>query len=219
MRKIRVLLADDHHLVSKGLQALLSYESDIQVVGQAVDGREAMKLVEELDPDVLVIDLEMPSMSGLEALRQLKKRGDAVRVIVLTMHKESKYIVQVLRAGAAGYILKDAAVSDLVNGIRTAHAGDVFLSPPVSTRLVAGLLENSNDDIFASPVDGLTDREREVLQLVGEGRQRQEIASILCLSPKTVDTHRANLMRKLGAGDNATLVRIAIQHGLVPLNA
>ncbi|NLE43543.1 MAG: response regulator transcription factor [Chloroflexi bacterium] len=219
MHKIRVLLADDHNLITKGLQALLNYEPDIQVLGQALDGREAMRLVEELKPDVLVIDLEMPGMSGLEALRQLKKRGDSVRVVVLTMHKETKYIVQVLRAGAAGYILKDAAVADLVNGIRTAYAGDVFLSPPVSTRLVAGLIDNTNIDTLISPVDALTDREREVLQLIGEGRQRQEIANILCLSPKTVDTHRANLMRKLGAGDNATLVRLAIQHGIVSLDS
>ncbi len=218
MQKIRVVLADDHHLVRKGFRALLDQEPDIEVVGEAVDGREAMRLVEQLRPDVLVMDLEMPGMSGLVAVRQLKSRHSPVRVLVLTMHKETRYILQVLQAGAAGYILKDAAVSDLADGIRTAHQGEVFLSPPVSTRVVVGLVGQLAEKGAFSPLDLLTDREQEVWQLLAEGHARREIAARLYISPKTVDTHRANLMRKLGTENDATLVRLAVRYGLVPLD-
>jgi len=215
MRRIRVVLADDHHLVRKGFRALLSQEPDIEVVGEAADGREAMLLVERLHPDVLVMDLEMPGMSGLEAARQLKRRRSPVRVLVLTVHREVQHILRVLRAGVAGYILKDDAVSELVEGIRTVCQGEVFLSPPVSTRVVVSLLDRVAEEELTSPLDLLTEREREVLQLIAEGQARREIARRLCISPKTVDTHRSNLMRKLGARDNATLVRLAVQYGLV----
>jgi DNA-binding NarL/FixJ family response regulator len=219
VRKIRVLLADDHYLVAKGLQALLSREPDIEVVGTAADGREALQLVESARPDVLVIDLEMPGMSGLEALRQLQRRGSPVRSLVLTQHKERHQVLQVLRAGAVGYILKDAAVTDLLTGIRAACAGNLFLSAPISNWLLAGLLEHVSEEELRSPVDALTEREREVWQLICEGRSRQEIAEILTVSPKTVDAHRANLMRKLGAEDTAALLRLAIRYGIVSMDS
>ena len=219
MNKIRVVLADDHHLVRKGFRALLDPEPDIEVVGEAVDGREAMELVEALRPDVLVMDLEMPGMSGMEAARRIRAKRWPVRILVLTMHKDSQYILQVLRTGALGYILKDAAVLDLVEGIRTVHRGEVYLSPAVSTQVVGGLLDRLElGEAAASPLDALTDREREVWQLIAEGHSRREIARRLYISPKTVDTHRSNLMRKLGVRDEVSLIRLAIRYGLVPLD-
>jgi DNA-binding NarL/FixJ family response regulator len=214
MGKIRVVLADDHGLVRRGFQALLSHEPDIEVVGQAEDGREAMRLVDRERPDVLVMDLEMPGMMGIEAARQLAKRGSLVRVLILTMHNDLEHILQVLRAKAAGYVLKDGSVSDLVEGIRTVHRGEVYLSPAISTRVVMHLLERPIEDEYVSPLEALTDREREVLQLIAEGKSRKAIAEMMTISPKTVDAHRANLMRKLEAEDNAALVRLAIRHGI-----
>ena len=217
MERIRVVIADDHHLVRKGFRALLDQEPDIEVVGEAVGGREALNLVEQLRPDVLVIDLEMPGMSGLEAVRRLKSQQRPLRILVLTMHKDTERILQALRAGAVGYILKDGAVSDLVNGIRTVYQEEVFLSPTISTRVVAGLLDLLETTAVTSPMDTLTDREREVLQLIAEGHARREIADRLYISPKTVDTHRANIMGKLGVKNDAALVRLAVRYGLVSL--
>jgi len=212
--KIRVVLADDHQLVRKGLCALLNQEADIQVVGEAADGRQAMRLLETTDVDVLVTDLEMPGMSGLEAARQIKERRLPVRVLVLTMHKETEAVLQVIRAGVAGYIVKDAAVSELVEGIRTVYRGETYLSPAIASRVVTRLLELTAEQAEISPVDRLTEREREIWQLIAEGKRRQEIAERLCISPKTFDTHRANLMRKLDAEDNAALVRLAVRYGI-----
>ncbi len=212
--KIRVVLADDHQLVRKGLCALLNQEADIQVVGEAADGRQAMRLLETTDADVLVTDLEMPGMSGLEAARQIKERRLPVRVLVLTMHKETEAVLQVIRAGVAGYIVKDAAVSELVEGIRTVYRGETYLSPAIASRVVTRLLELTAEQAEISPVDRLTEREREIWQLIAEGKRRQEIAERLCISPKTFDTHRANLMRKLDAEDNAALVRLAVRYGI-----
>jgi DNA-binding NarL/FixJ family response regulator len=215
--QVRVVIADDHHLVRKGFRALLEHEPDIEVVAEAVDGREAMQQVERFRPDVLIMDLQMPGMSGLEAVHQLRGQESPVRVLVLTMHKDAERILQVLRAGAAGYILKDSAVSDLVEGIRTVARGEVFLSPAVSTRVVTDLIDLLDSTEITSPLDMLTDREREVLQLIAEGNARRDIAELLYISPKTVDTHRSNLMGKLGARSEADLVRVAIRHGLVSL--
>jgi DNA-binding NarL/FixJ family response regulator len=218
MKKIRVVLADDHQMVRKGFRALLEKEADIQVMGEAEDGREAMQLVEQMRPDVLVMDLEMPGMPGLEAVRQLKKRSTAVRILILTMHRQTNTILQALWNGAAGYALKDAAVTDLIEGIRTVYHGEVFLSPTIATQVVTRLMEGLREEEIASPLDLLTDREREVLVLIAEGYARQETAEKLSVSPKTVDTHRANLMRKLDLNNDAALVRLAVRYGLVPLD-
>lgn len=218
VRRIRVVLADDHLLVRKGFRALLSQEPDIEVVGEAGDGREAMRLVDGLHPDVLVMDLEMPGMSGLEAVRLLGKRRYPVRVLVLTMHKDAERILQVLRAGVCSYILKDGAVSDLAAGIRAVSQGEVFLSREVSTQVTGGVLDRLVTEGASSLLETLSGREREILQLIAEGNTRREIATLLCISPKTVDTHRANLMRKLRVKDDAALVRLAIRHGLVSPN-
>ncbi len=213
--KIRVVLADDHHLVRKGFRALLEREADIEVVGEAADGREAMQIAEQSHADVLVTDLEMPGMSGLEALRQIKERRLPLRVLVLTLHRDAEHILPVIRAGAAGYVLKDAAPAELVEGIRSASRGEVYLSPAVSCLVVTKLLDLLDKEETTSPIDTLTAREREIWQLIAEGRSRREIAELLSISPRTFDIHRANLMQKLNVTDNAALVRLAIQHGIV----
>ena len=218
MAKISVVLADDHEMVRQGFRALLEKEMDFQVVGEAEDGREAMLLVERLHPDVMVMDLEMPGMSGMEAIRQLKKRGTTTRILILTMHRQTNTILQALWNGAAGYALKDAAVTDLIEGIRTVYQGEVFLSPSIATQVVTRLMEGLREEEIASPLDLLTDREREVLMLIAEGFNRQEIADKLSVSPKTVDTHRANLLRKLDLNNDAALVRLALRYELVPLD-
>ena len=218
MTKISVVLADDHEMVRQGFRALLEKEMDFQVVGEAEDGREAMLLVERLHPDVMVMDLEMPGMSGMEAIRQLKKRGTTTRILILTMHRQTNTILQALWNGAAGYALKDAAVTDLIEGIRTVYQGEVFLSPSIATQVVTRLMEGLREEEIASPLDLLTDREREVLMLIAEGFNRQEIADKLSVSPKTVDTHRANLLRKLDLNNDAALVRLALRYELVPLD-
>ncbi|MBN1314595.1 MAG: response regulator transcription factor [Anaerolineales bacterium] len=217
MKKIQVILADDHRIVRKGCRALLNEENDIQVVGEATDGREALQLVDKLHPDVLVTDLQMPGMQGLEAIRRLKQSGSPVGVLVLTMHKDTESILRALRGGAAGYVLKDAAVSDLVQGIRTVYQGEIFLSPSIATQVITRLMEGLGDEDITSPLELLTDREREILQLLAEGRSRQEISDLLSVSPKTVDSHRANLMNKLDLNNEAALVRFAARYGLISL--
>lgn len=218
MKKIRVVLADDHRIVRKGCRALLDEEHDIEVVGEAEDGREAVELVSQLKPDVLITDLQMPGMQGQEAIRRLKQIDSPVGILVLTMHKETESVLRALRAGAAGYVLKDATVSDLVQGIRTVYQGEIFLSPSIATQVVTRLMEGLVDDTNSSPLDLLTDREREILQLLAEGKTRQEVSELLSVSPKTVDSHRANLMSKLELNNEAALVRFAARYGLITLD-
>lgn len=216
MTRIRVVLADDHQLVRKGLHALLDHEPDIQVVGEAADGQEAIALVEKTGADVLVTDLEMPGMSGLETVRQIRRRRLPARVLVLTMYKDVDHILQAIRAGVSGYLPKDAAVSELAAGIRAAFRGEIYLSPAISTSVIVTLQELLMAEGAPSPLDTLTDREREVWQLIAEGYKRQEIAQRLHISPKTFDAHRANLLQKLNAKNNAALVQLAVRYGIIP---
>lgn len=212
--KIRVLLADDHTIVRQGLRALLDAEPDIEVVGEAGDGWEAIQQAEILEPDVALMDITMPRLSGLEATRRLRKLLPKVRILVLTVHSNEEYVREILLAGAAGYILKEAAVGELVSAVRAVAGGDSFLSPPVSKILVEDLTRGrkwTGDTVF----DTLTAREREVLQLIGEGHTNQEIADILAISIKTVETHRAQLRRKLNIHDRAGLIHYAIRKRLV----
>lgn len=213
--KIRVILADDHHLVRKGFRALLAPESDIEIVGEALDGLTALQLVERSHPDVLVIDLEMPGMTGMEAIRRLPKLRAAPRVLVLSMYKDTEHILAAITAGAAGYILKDAAVDDLLSGIRALAAGESFFSPAISQRIVIYLQTHVPSAEQQTPVEQLTLRERELFQLLAEGYSRQDIAARLHISPKTVDTHRANLLRKLAVESDADLVRLALKYGFI----
>ena len=207
---IRVLLADDHALVRDGLRAVLAREADIEVVGEAADGREALAVAETTKPDVAVLDLSMPLLNGLDAARQLAARDRGPRTILITMHAEDRYVLEALRAGAHGYVLKKQAVADLVRAIREVAAGRVYLSPGVGAAVAAAIRAGG-----PLPEDGLTPREREVLQLVAEGKTTKEIAAILNVSVKTADAHRTRLMQKLDIHDIAGLTRCAIRLGLI----
>lgn len=207
---IRVLLADDHTIVREGLRALLAKEADFQVVAEAGDGHEALRLAKETRPDVAAMDLSMPLLNGLDAARQMAAWAQGPRTILLTMHAEDSYVLEALRAGVRGYVLKKQAGADLVRAIREAVAGGVYLSPGVSA-VIAGAIR------FPGPLpeESLTAREREVLQLVAEGKTTKEIGTILGVSTKTADAHRTRLMQKLDIHDIAGLTRYAIRSGLI----
>jgi two-component system response regulator NreC len=212
-RKIRVLLADDHAVLRAGLKALLNAEPDLEVVGEAADGEEVVQRASHLRPDVIVMDIQMPRMSGLEATRTLKARNVASKVLILTMHAESQYLLPLLEAGGSGYVLKSGADTELIEAIRTVHRGEVFLYPAAAKLLVEGYLERSAKD--EDPFDGLTEREREVLKFVAEGYSGTEIAERLVISPKTVDTYRERIMQKLGLRHRWELVRYALRKGML----
>jgi DNA-binding NarL/FixJ family response regulator len=209
---IRVLLADDHAMLRDGLKALLSASPDIHVAAEAGNGREAVRLALELRPDVMVMDLSMPDLNGIEAARLLRDKLPAVRVVILSMHSSSEHVFRALDAGAAGYLLKEAAGTELATAVRRVHAGRSYLSSALAGLDVAG----QGTQRQGSPLNSLSTRERQVLQLVVEGRSSAEIAVIVSLSRKTVETYRSRLMKKLGVADVASLVKFAIQHGLTP---
>jgi DNA-binding NarL/FixJ family response regulator len=213
MKKIRVLLAEDHTIVRKGLRSLLEDEANIQVVGEAEDGREAVRMTQELLPDVVLMDISMPGLSGLEATRQIKERFPEVNVLVLTRHANEEYVLQILQAGASGYVVKKAAPAELMLAIQAVYRGDSFLSPAISREVIEEYTRRAG----ANDYDRLTDREREVLQLIAEGRSNREIAELLHVSMKTVENHRANLMDKLGLRSVAELTRYAIRKGIISL--
>ncbi len=207
---IRVLLADDHAIVREGLRALLSREPDMQVVAEAGDGREALRLAQETQPDVATMDLSMPLLNGLEAARQMAAWDRGPRPILLTVHGEDRYVLEALRAGVRGYVLKKQAAADLVRAIREVVGGSVYLSPGISA-VVADAVRSP----VPLPEDSLTAREREVLQLVAEGKSTKEISAILGVSIKTADAHRTRLMQKLDIHDIAGLTRYAIRQGMI----
>lgn len=210
---IRVLLADDHTVLRAGLRALLDREPDMQVVGEAATGEEAVERVEALRPDVVVMDLSMPGAGGLEATRQVSALGYETRVLVLTVHAEEEYLLPVLEAGGSGYVTKTSADEDLTQAIRTVARGDVFLYPSAATLLLRGF--NAKSERGRDPVQRLTEREREVLALTVEGFSSSEIGRKLFISPKTVDTYRARIMEKLDLHHRSELVRFALQTGLL----
>jgi DNA-binding NarL/FixJ family response regulator len=210
---IRVVVADDHHLVRQGIRALLEKADDIQVVGEAGDGQEAIDLVEKLSPDVLVLDIAMPRMDGLQATERVGLLGLGTRVVILSMYGDKTLVRRALRRGARGYLLKHAVTEELLLAIRAAIRGEVYLSPEISKSVVADFLQTETEE--AQPAERLTPRELEVLQLVVEGNTNRAIAGILHVSVKTVEKHRANLMAKLEVNDLAGLVRVAIREGLV----
>ena len=212
--KTQILLADDHQVVIDGLKALLSGEPDMQVIGQATDGLQVLPRVLELKPEVLVLDLMMPGLGGLEVARQMRDRAPQTKVIVLSMHANDAYVVEALRNGAAGYVLKQADARALIDAIRAVRGGARYLSPPLSEEK----LERWQLDAKAAPLDlydTLSTREREVLQLAAEGLTSAEIGTRLTIGKRTVETHRANLQRKLGVKTQADLVRFAVKKGLV----
>lgn len=214
---IRVLLVDDHTLFREGLRALLAAESDISVVGEAADGREAVEKVEALAPDLVLMDIVMPRMDGLEATARIKQRHPAVRVLILSMYDDEEYVQEAIQAGASGYLLKGTAADDLIVAIREVHAGSSFLNPAVAAKLIEDYVRRVRGGQDATPEDPLTAREREVLKLIVEGNTNREIADVLCLSRKTVESHRANIMRKLGLHDVTELVKYALRTGLITL--
>jgi two-component system, NarL family, response regulator NreC len=216
MSRTTLVLADDHPVVRQGLRALLEAEPGFHIVGEADDGVAAAQLAERLKPDVLLVDVMMPGLNGLEVTRQVRQRCPWTRVIVLSMHANEAYVLEALRHGAAGYVLKESSTAELVQAVRTVVAGRRHLSPPLSERAIEAYAQKA----APSPLDiyeTLTTREREVLQMAAEGRRNSEIAARLAISPRTAETHRTHLMRKLGLHNQADLIRYALRRGLVPL--
>jgi two-component system response regulator NreC len=214
---IRVLLADDHTIVREGVRLCLEAFGDIAVVAEAEDGQEAVQLSVQLRPDVAVVDLTMPRLNGVEAIRQIKRDVPETEVVVLSVHDSEAYVVQALRAGAAGYVLKRNAATELAAAIRAAHDGQAYLHPAVARRVIDDYLSriHASEDSVSEPHERLTPREREVLQLAAEGHTTRAIAGLLCLSTKTVEHHRASVMTKLGLHGQTELVKYAIRAGLV----
>ncbi len=212
---LRVLLAEDHTIVRKGLRSLLEGEAGIEVIGEAEDGREAIEKVQQLLPDVVLMDITMPGLNGLEATRQIKKRFPEVKVVILTVHANEEYIFQILRAGASGYVVKRAAPTELLSAIRAAYRGDSFLSPSISRKVIEEYVRQADAMAEKDSYDKLTNREREVLQLIAEGHSNREIAELLHISVKTVETHRAHLMDKLDIHSTAGLTQYAMRKGVI----
>jgi two-component system, NarL family, response regulator NreC len=213
---LTIVLADDHPIVRQGLRALLEAEPGWSVIGEAGDGLQAVELVERLKPGVLVADLMMSGINGLEVARQVSQRCPQTRVVILSMHANEAYVMEALRNGAAGYVLKDSSAGDLVHALREVGVGRHYLSPPLSERAIAAYIERAGQAAM-DPYDSLTNREREILQLAAEGYNNQEIAERLTISPRTAETHRANLMRKLALRNQTDLVRYALRRGILPL--
>lgn len=211
---IRLLLVDDHAVVRTGLRMLLDNEDDIEIAGEAGTGHEALQMVERLQPDMVVMDIGLPDMTGIEVTRQIKQQWPQVAVVALTIHEDEEYFFQMLQAGANGYVPKRAAPEELLTALRTAAAGGVYLYPSLAKLLVRDYLSGEREAAPAA-VDGLTDREQEVLAHLAEGASNQEIADTLNISPKTVARHRENLMRKLNLHSRADLVKYAIRKGII----
>jgi two-component system response regulator NreC len=215
MQKIRILVVDDHTIVRDGICALLGLAGDMEVVGEAANGREALEMVKKLMPDVVLMDIAMPVMGGLEATRRIRKEFPKVKVLALTQYDDKAYVFPVIEAGACGFISKTAASSELASGIRSVHRGDSFLSPSVARFLVEDYQQVAGMKGGQDPYEQLTDREREVLKLAAEGYTTQEIADMLVLSPKTVEGHKTNLMAKLDIHNRTELVKYALRKGII----
>jgi two-component system response regulator NreC len=210
MKRTRILLVDDHAVVRQGFKMILDAQADMQIVGEAANGREAVDLAEQLRPDIVVMDVAMPELNGIEATRRVIAADSHIRVIALSMHKDSVYVREILRAGARGYLLKDSGADDLVKAIRAVASGESYLSPAVSNAVLDDYRKH-----VTNPIDLLTSREREVLQMLAEGKTNKEIAVVLNLSVYTVDAHRGRIMEKLNLHSINELVRFALRNGLI----
>jgi DNA-binding NarL/FixJ family response regulator len=210
MKKIRILLADDHAVVRQGFKMILGAQSDMEIVAEAGNGREAVEAAEKLRPDIVVMDVAMPELNGIEATRRITEASPHTRVLALSMHKDSVYVREILRAGARGYLLKDSPAGDLVSAVRAVASGEGYLSPAVSNAVLDDYRRH-----VTNPIDLLTSREREVLQMLAEGKTNKEIAGVLSLSVYTVDAHRGRIMEKLNLHSINELVRFAVRNGLI----
>jgi DNA-binding NarL/FixJ family response regulator len=211
---IGVFLADDHAVVRDGLRFLLEAQNDITVTGEAADGREAVRSVQQNSPNVVVMDIAMAGLNGIDATQQIRETCPSTQVVILSMHANSEYIFRALKAGALGYVLKESAGNELVEAVRTAHRGRRFLSRRITETVIDDYVSHHNVPFGPTPMDRLSAREREILQLVAEGQSSSKIAETLFLSVKTVETYRSRLMQKLGIKDIPSLVKFAIKHGL-----
>lgn len=210
MEKIKVLLAEDHTIVREGIKSLLASQGNISIVGEASDGREAVEMARRLLPDLVIMDISMPLLNGLEATRQIREKLPQCKILVLTVHDNREYVHQILKAGASGYLVKKTAASTLFEAIQAVYQGEAFFSPSISKILMEDFIEKRGED-----EEPLSPREREILQLVAEGRSNKEISEILCLSVKTIESHKENIKRKLGIQDHAGMIKYAIRKGLV----
>ena len=211
-----ILLADDHRIVRQGLRALLEAEVDLHLAGETGDGLEAVQLAEQLQPDVIVLDLMMPGLNGLEATRRIKSCCPKTHIVILSMHTDEGYVLEALRNGASGYVLKDSSADDLVRAVREVVAGRRYLSPPLSERAIEAYTRKAQETSLDA-YEKLTNREREVLHLAAEGHSSTEIAERLSISSRTVETHRANMMRKLDLRSQTDLIRYALKRGIIPM--
>jgi two-component system response regulator NreC len=218
MDKIRVLVTEDHVIVREGLRAILDSQPDIQVAGEATNGLEAIKQNEELKPDIILMDISMPEMNGLDATRRIKQAHPEVKILALTMHEGDEYFFEALQAGASGYFVKGGSSAELLGALRALAQGDVYISPTMTKKLLSDYLRRAKTGQDKEVYTGLTGREKEILKLVAEGRNNQDIAEKLFLSPSTVQTHRANIMAKLGLHSRTELVKYALRHGMIVLD-
>jgi len=213
--KSKIVLAEDHTILREGLKSLLSSSQDFEVIGEAGDGREAIRCVEKLKPDLILIDLSMPRMNGMEAIREIRRLSKEVRILVLTVHKSEEYILATFKAGADGYVLKEATHEELLMAIKSVLKGKSYISPEISEKVLEGYLEGRKRLKSQTSWETLTSREREILKLIAEGYKNKEIAQELCISVKTVEKHRSNLMEKLNLHNVQALTAFAIEKGLV----
>jgi two-component system response regulator NreC len=217
MKKIRVLLAEDHTIVRQGIAALLGTESDMEVVGEASNGLEAIELAKKLSPEVILMDIGMRQLNGLEATREIKRLFPSMKILVLTMHENEEWIFQILKAGASGYLIKDSAMTDLTSALRAVYQGDSYLSPSISKRVIEEYIRKAESGEKKGVEDLLSGREREILQLIAEGNSIPQISNLLCISKKTVEAHKTHIMEKLNIRDKVGLIKYAIRTGLTKL--
>jgi DNA-binding NarL/FixJ family response regulator len=210
-QKVRIVIAEDHTILREGLKSLLSSNPDFEIIGEAEDGREAIRCVEKFKPDLILMDLSMPRINGLDAIKEIKKRFSETKILVLTVHKTEEYILATLKSGADGYILKDSTHAELVLAVKNVLSGKHYISPGISEKVIEGYLEGKKTLKRKSSWETLTQREREILKLIAEGYKNKEIGDYLCISPKTVEKHRANLMEKLDLHNIQALTTFAIE--------
>ena len=217
MKKIRVLLAEDHTIVRQGIAALLAVENDMEVVGEASSGLEAIELAKKLGPDVILMDIGMRQLNGLEATREIKRLYPSMKILVLTMYDNEEWIFQILKAGASGYLIKDSAMTDLSSALRAVYQGDSYLSPSISKMVIEEYIRKAELGEKKGVEDLLSGREREILQLIAEGNSVPQISNLLCISKKTVEAHKTHIMEKLNIHDKVGLIKYAIRSGLTKL--